>query len=408
MSGVMKMLQSKRLVEFEKFDPEGKHLVNFLNGTFELHTGVFRESRREDMLTQTMPVPFVQGATCDNWNQFLENSFPDADVREFLQRFFGYMLAGTGQEKYALFFHGYGDNGKTILMSVLMSLFGFKSENAYGKAVGWDTFTESKSGTIRNDIARLHNSRAVFCDESEEGMVLKESMFKAVTGMSPITVRFLHKEYFTFMSRFVFVLATNRLPRVIGGDGATWRRILKVPMTESFPPGHAKRIENLEAVLMAERDGVAQWVAEGYRKYKQDGLKVPASILDASAEYRENSDSIEAFLAEVIQKAEGGRERFDVVYNRYASWCRGKNEKERARDSLIDILKSRGYQLRRHPSETGRPLYVYGMALVPDQTGRVFGRSDMENLSNDVTFEVLTGPTGSVAWTGSDGQRHMD
>jgi putative DNA primase/helicase len=369
MAGVMKMLEAKRLVEFEKFDPEGQALVNFLNGTLELETGNFRQSRREDMLTQTLAVTFMPDAKCPNWTRFLENSFPDADVREFLQRFFGYMLEGTGREKLAAFFHGYGDNGKTLLTAVLMGIFGYKSDNSYGKSVGWETLAENKSGTIRNDIARLHNARAVFCDESEQGMVLKESIFKALTGASPITSRFLHKEFFTFFSRFVFVLATNRLPRVIGGDGASWKRILKIPMTQSFPPGHPKRIENLRPLLMGEREGIAQWIVEGYRKYRASGLGIPQAIQDASAEYRENSDVIEWFLAEVCQKAEGSRERFDAVYARYSSWCREKNEKEQARDSLADILKAHEYQIRRITGEIGRPQYVYGLTLVP-QHGR--------------------------------------
>jgi P4 family phage/plasmid primase-like protien len=364
MSGVLRMLQSKLLTNFAEFDPEGKPpLVNFINGTYELETGVFRESRREDMLTQTMPVAYTPNARCPTWLTFLENSFPERDVREFLQRFFGYMLEGTGKEKLAAFFHGYGDNGKTMLMAVLTSLFGFKSDNAYGKSVGWETFAENKTGQIRNDIARLHNARAVFCDESEQGMVLKESVFKALTGSSPITSRFLHKEFFTFFSRFVFVLATNRLPSVKGGDGASWARILKIPMTQSFPVGHPKRIEGLKALLMGEREGIAAWMVEGYKKYKTDGLKIPASIKEASAEYRENSDVIESFLTEVCTRDSASHELFDVVYSRYILWCKRMNEKEQNRDSFIDNLKARGYDVKRQMNRVGRPRYVLGLRL---------------------------------------------
>ena len=109
-------------------------------------------------------------------------------------------------------------------------------------------------------------------------MVLSENTFKAVSGMSLITARFLHKEFFSFKSRFVFVLATNRCPRIIGGDDATWKRVLKVPMTQRFVKGHPKRIENLDALLAAEREAIVLWLIEGYRKYKTEGLTVPAQI----------------------------------------------------------------------------------------------------------------------------------
>jgi putative DNA primase/helicase len=308
----------------------------------------------------------MPNAQCPTWLTFLENSFPDREVRDFLQRFLGYMLEGTGKEKVAAFFHGYGDNGKTMLMAVLTAIFGFKSDNAYGKAVAWETFAENKGGAIRNDLARLHNARAVFCDESEQGMVLKEAMFKSVTGASPITARFLHKEHFTFVSKFVFVLTTNRLPSVKGGDGASWSRILKVPMTQSFPVGHPKRIEGLKALLMAEREGIAAWMVEGYRKYKADGLKVPQVIKDASAEYRENSDVIESFLTECTENSKDGWVAFEAVYSRYSRWCMSNHEKEQAKDSFIDNLKARGYDVRRKMNLSGRPRFVYGFRLLPE------------------------------------------
>ena len=377
MNGVLKMLQVKRSIDLVQFDPkDNPPLLNFLNGTYELQTGIFRESRRDDMQTQTMAVTYIAGTECPTWIQFLSNSFPEVETREFLQRFFGYMLEGTGNKKFALFLHGYGDNGKSALLSVLMALFGYESNSSYGKAASWDSFAENKNGAIRNDIARLFNARAVFCDESEQGMILKESMFKALTGMSPITTRFMFKEFFTFLARFVFVLATNRMPRVIGGDSATWSRILKVPMTESFPPGHPKRIENLNAVLMREREGIAQWLIEGYRKYKAEGLKIPQTVLDASAEYRENSDATEWFLTEVLEKTENAHERFETIYFRYCSWCKTKNEKEQTRDGLIDVLKSHGYKVER-VSQAGRPLYVRNVRLLPN-----------ENFGNSVSFEV--------------------
>jgi putative DNA primase/helicase len=194
-------------------------------------------------------------------------------------------------------------------------------------------------------------------------MVLKESVFKALTGSSPITSRFLHKEFFTFFSRFVFVLATNRLPSVKGGDGASWARILKIPMTQSFPVGHPKRIEGLKALLMGEREGIAAWMVEGYKKYKTDGLKIPASIKEASAEYRENSDVIESFLTEVCTRDSASHELFDVVYSRYILWCKRMNEKEQNRDSFIDNLKARGYDVKRQMNRVGRPRYVLGLRL---------------------------------------------
>jgi P4 family phage/plasmid primase-like protien len=373
LNGVMKFFLGHCWADMTAFDSEEKtHLVNFLNGTFDLATSEFHKARREDLLTQLLPVVYRPEKRGQNptWDRFLRQAFPKPEMRAYLQRFFGYMLEGTGKEKTALFFHGYGDNGKSIMIEVLMGIFGYSGDSSYGRSAGWDSLNNQRNGEIRNDIARLHNARAVFCDESEAGMVLNEKLFKALTGTSAITARFLHKEFFTFFARFVFLLATNRLPKVTGGDDALWIRINKVPMPFKFPKGHPQRIENLKALLAGEREAITLWILDGYRSYLQMGLQTPEEVLEASREYRQNSDMFEWFFHDVVDpKSDPNagdwkvRTLFEDLFRRYTAWCRDKNEKEQTRDTVMDIFRSRGYVVERSNNGKGNPYAVKGLVL---------------------------------------------
>ncbi len=91
----------------------------------------------------------------------------------------------------------------------------------------------------------------------------------------------------------------------------------------------------LDALLAAEREAIVLWLIEGYRKYKTEGLTVPAQIAEASSEYRQNSDITQWFFNENVNDLRDSqpdeKTKFEDFYDRYAAWCKQKNEKEKLR-----------------------------------------------------------------------------
>ena len=275
-----KFMEGMRERQFQEFDRQPM-LFNFTNGTFDLQSQALRPFNREDLLTQMAAVAYHPDASCPTFETFLHKSFPSAPVREWLQRFLGYCLTGTGEEKAAPLLHGLGDNGKTILLEVVMSIFGHDGQRAYGKFCQWNTFAEAKNGgsAIRNDIAALHNARLVVCDEGKRNLILDDGIFKQATGSSTLTARFLNKEFFSFTPGFKLILATNNPPRIQGTDPATWARINDIPMLQRFPVGHPERIQSLKSLLLAERPGIAAWMVRGYQEFVlRGGLCQPEEI----------------------------------------------------------------------------------------------------------------------------------
>lgn len=87
------------------------YLVNTLGGTLNLQAppGVddeyvgdrvrLRNHAREDKITRMSNITYDPAAECPRFMRFLYDIQPDADIRRFLQRYFGYCLTGAINEQ---------------------------------------------------------------------------------------------------------------------------------------------------------------------------------------------------------------------------------------------------------------------------------------------------------------------
>jgi putative DNA primase/helicase len=276
-------------------------------------------------------------------------------------------MTAHGEEKAALLLHGLGDNGKTILLEILLSIFGYTGLRAYGASTPWDSFAVTKFGGsgIRNDIAKLHNARLVVCDESSRDMELHEGTFKAVTGNSAMTVRFLNHEYFTFVAGFKLVMATNTRPRIIGNDPAVYSRIKDIPLNQSFPLVDPRRIENLKVLLMAERAGIAAWMVRGYKQFVElGGLCAPDEIIFATKDYQAHSDTQGEFLSDCCYVSKEFSVPLSDVYQKHQAWCTKTGERGMTLQDFRAMLEGRGFKVERRRGERGRPQFVFGLAIL--------------------------------------------
>jgi putative DNA primase/helicase len=314
-------------------------------------------------------------------------------------------MLGDGFEKASLLFHGLGDNGKTILLLILLAIFG-----DYGMSSPWEAFAASKmdsGGRIRNDLARLHNVRLVVCDESKQDMELDEGTFKMATGNGVIISRFLNKEFFEYKAIYKLILATNNRPGMTNADAATWERVKDIAMMKSFRKGDPKRIEDLEDKLKAELEGIAAWIVEGWKEYQQVGLNPPEEILLNIAQYKQSADGHGSFFK--VQN-QFGTVALNSLYVEYRAWCSSLGEKARSLKAFRALVETLGYTTVKHEAEHGQPVYIEGLSLLRDQNNQ-----NQPSHNNNVSFSDPNIPNGgngtggaSYPYTRSDGQTVSD
>ena len=250
--------------------------------------------RREDRVTKLVAARYSPGSPCPRWISFLERVQPDPLIRAFLARWVGLCLTGhTGEQKLA-FHYGTGANGKSVFADLLARLLADYAATAKIESI---TGRNRRSGAEATpDLVPLMGARFVRASEPEEGERFQEALIKALTGGEEILVRALQADFVAVKPVFKLNISGNHKPEIRGGDEGIWRRVMLVPWEVTIPP--AERDDQLGEKLWAEREGVFAWAVQGLLDYLEQGLNPPASIDEATAEYRAESDPIGEFLAE--------------------------------------------------------------------------------------------------------------
>lgn len=253
----------------------------------------WRPAGRPQLVTQMMPVEYDPGAKAPQFEAFLRRVQPDAQMRGFLQRWLGLSMTGLKIQKFA-FFYGAGANGKSVLVDLIAKMLG-----DYSHAAKIESFTGRNrrgGGDATPDIFPLMNARMVRASEPEEGERLLEGLIKELTGGEPILVRQLHADFIEVHPFFKLTMSGNHKPDIRGTDDGIWRRVLLVPFDVQIPP--SERDEKLGEKLWEERSGILNWLIEGLLAYLEGALQEPQQVLDATNEYRADSDPIGTFLAD--------------------------------------------------------------------------------------------------------------
>lgn len=258
-------------------------LLNTPGGTVDLHTGTVHPHRRKDAITR------ITGATpsdapCPTWERFLTEVMDGyAERVAYLQRVAGYCLTGLTSEHALFFLYGTGANGKSVFVNVLATILG-----DYASSAPMETFMEAHGERHPTDLAGLQGARLVAATETEQGRRWSESRIKILTGGDRIAARFMRQDFFEYTPQFKLLIAGNHKPSLRNVDEAMRRRLHLIPFTVTIPPG--RRDRELTARLLTERDAILGWMVRGTLGWQQDGLRPPASVIAATAEYFEMED----------------------------------------------------------------------------------------------------------------------
>ncbi|MFD5508431.1 phage/plasmid primase, P4 family [Streptomyces sp. NPDC127051] len=286
------------------------------NGQFNTKTRRFTPVHRaEDLNTRVCEVVYDPNAHAPLWNAYMEKNQPNRKTRRYIQKLMGYSLSGDSNQKLIAFlFSQVGDTGKSLFLAVMDALFG----TGYAVNLATDTLSPRKSGAGGRDPDRhaIRGKRLITASELEAGAAMDESFVKAYTGGDVQSTRSnFETENTRWQPEGLMVVASNHLMKVTFEDSAIWGRIRIIPWKVSFPPGHPDRDEELaQKIINSELSGVLNWVLEGLRLYREEGLVSPTEVALAMDEYRKESDSVEKFLNESF--AEGSIEALDFGYCR--------------------------------------------------------------------------------------------
>ncbi len=248
---------------------------------------------RPQVITKLVPATYDPDAGCPRFDAFLERVQPDWEMRLFLQRWWGLSMTALPVQKF-VFQYGKGANGKSVLSDLMNRILGDYATTVRIKSL---TGRNNKSGADATpDLMPIVGARAALSTEPEEGDRLQEGMIKEMTGGEPILLRHLHSDFIEVRPHFKLTISGNHKPDIRGTDDGIWRRVLLVPFDVQIPEN--ERDEKLVDKLWEERAGILNWLIDGLVSFLEGGLQEPAQVLNATQEYRADSDPIGSFLGE--------------------------------------------------------------------------------------------------------------
>jgi putative DNA primase/helicase len=316
-------------------------LFNCINGTIDLRTGELREHRRDDYITKIAPFEYDPNAEAPRWKRFLDEIFNGNDgIIPFLQRAVGYAMTGEIREQVLLVLYGKGANGKTTFLETLLKIFG-----DYGKPSEPNLLVVRKHEEHPTGVADLMGARFVSAMEIGEGKRLNESLVKRLTGKDKLSARFMRQDFFDFEPTHKIFMAVNHKPHIRGTDTGIWRRIRLIPFSVEIP--EHKQDRQLQEKLLKEAPGILAWAVQGCLAWQEHGLGMTTEIYEATNEYREEMDTIGAFIADCCIEGSGCKVKASELYQCYREWCERSGEHYVSQKEMSFYLGDRGYERKR-------------------------------------------------------------
>lgn len=337
----------------EDFDAD-PFLLNVENGSIDLHNATLRPHRREDLITKMAPVVFDEDAASIRWQVFIEGALPDVQTRLYAQKMAGRALLGrTGDDKLFVI-HGVTRSGKGTFQSAIDATLG-----DYAATGGLSDFGERRNqGGPQPELVRLRGARLVSVYETSRRLRLSSSLVKTLCGSDPITVRDLYAKPITFIPMFTLLIATNYRPWLPDDDDAVWERVVEIPFRVQIPED--KRDESLRIELRDPKTSgaaVLNWMLGGCLAYQRDGLKAPAEVRKATADYKKSMDPLIDFEDELVF-AQTAEVRAKDLRTAYEQWCERNERRPVAVRRMADSLRARGCKDER-PTIDGEQVRVW-------------------------------------------------
>jgi putative DNA primase/helicase len=320
-------------------------LLGVANGIVDLRTGKLRDGRPEDRITLHTPMLFDPNAQCLRFQQFLGEVFgDDEEMVRYVQRAIGYSLTGSNQEQCIFACFGEGANGKSTLLETVRFVLG----DDYAHSLPFSTFELKGRASVPNDVADLVGRRFLTSAETNESVRLNEARIKALTGEDTIGARHLYGEFFNFKSTAKIWLSFNHKPVIRDSSHGMWRRVHLIPFLRRFEDG--QRDPHLKEKLLAEGSGILAWAVEGAMLWQREGLTPPSSIRKATEAYREESDALADFLAEVLVLEPGATIQAAELRSEYVQWTRESGERyPLSPREFANRLEALGLKKQLHP-----------------------------------------------------------
>ena len=313
------------------------YLLCFNNGVVDFKEKVFRRGYPEDCISKTTnidyrPIDYIRDkANVEQINDFMHKLFPVKPLYTYMWEHLASTLIGTSSNQTFNMYIGVGQNGKSVLVSLMEMVLG-----EYKGDVPLSLVTDKrvKIGGLAPEMVALKGIRYACMQEPSKGDRLNEGIMKQITsGIDPIQARAPYMpNAITFIPQFKLVVCSNEFMEIKSQDHGTWRRIRVVDFMSMFVENPVKGDKDKPYQFLLDKN-----IKEKFSLWKETfmGMLVEKAfetngnvkdcdiVMKSSNSYRESLDYIAEFIADKIIVDPMGHITKSELTSEFTLWYQG-------------------------------------------------------------------------------------
>lgn len=315
------------VVRSEIFDSD-PWLLACKNGVIDLRTGELQDGRPEQLIGKAAAAEYKGiKEPAPLWEQtFSEIHKKNSNIIGYVHRLLGYAITGLIIETILPIWWGQGRNGKGTILEIIKYVLGDMASPMQSELL-LDQGRARSSAGASPDIMALKGMRIVWASESDEGRRFSPSRIKWLTGGDTLVGRNPYDKNPTcFSPTHKLFLITNNKPHAPADDFAFWERVHLVPFELSFVNRQPQADNELPAdkelmdKLKAEASGILAWLVRGCIEWQKKGLDPPQIVIEATAEYRRDEDTLGDFIDECCFLDPESHINASELYTAFREW----------------------------------------------------------------------------------------
>ena len=341
-----------------------KYWVNFKNGMYDPLTQTMHPHNTEYYSINQVPHEYNAGAnyTGSTVESFLSGVFPDEQDREMFLAYAGYcMTIDTHLQKFMVI-QGTPGSGKSTVINLLVDAVGKENISCITLQDLNERFTPTEL------LGKLLNA----CADLPKTALEQVDALKRITGEDQIKGEYKGGKVFRFNSYAKLIFSTNEMPISLDEKSeAFFRRILLIDVEKK-----GEYIENLDEKLKKDMPAfICACMAALSRMYQSGGEIDSPNSKRLVHEYYRESDSVQSFLDDCIERVPGEKMERTKLYELYKNYCEENEWNGLSARGFYKNLRGKGFRDYKSHGKGGR--------FFKDMCRRAAGISEFETVNDD-------------------------
>ena len=307
-----------------KFDETPYHFA-FKNKIYDLKNNKFITPNPKQYISFTTGYEYEKPSDklIEELDTFINTIIPQQDLKHLYLTILSTGLEGISLEKFVLA-NGGGGNGKGVLNEFVKNVLG-----DYCYVMPSNVLINPLKTGPNPEVARMNNTRLVFCREPDPSCKINSATMKELTGGEEINARLNHSNDTKTNLKCTLIMECNEKPRLNEVNDAVARRIIDIPFKSTFVDKaiyDKLKDDQKQNVFIVNPYYKSKEFKEKYKlaffhimfnkynEYIKNGSKLPITdeIRERNKDYLQSSDDIGEWINEEYTKTEDDKDRIKL------------------------------------------------------------------------------------------------